>query len=102
MSMTIFGTVSGIIAYEEFDPTQAETVSSWLQMNSVGVLTVVPSEPHAARATEVFSVGSASDARVVPPPPHENPEVPYRPASLPESGPLAFCVFSSAIDARSF
>src|ERR1043165_6648879 len=98
----IFGTVFGIAAYDECDPVQEDTVSASLQMKSVGVCTIGPSGPHAARAMEVLIVGSASDANVVPPPPMENPEVPYRPASLPESGPVAFCVFSSWIAATSF
>src|SRR5262249_1409480 len=71
MSRIILRTELVITAYEESVPVQEATLSASLQMKSVGTFTVAPSGPHAARPTEVFIVGSASEAKVVPPPPME-------------------------------
>ena len=65
------GTPPGMAENALVDPLHPATVSESLQMKRVGVWTVVPSGPQAARPTDVFSVVSASEAKVVPPPPIE-------------------------------
>src|SRR5438477_56278 len=61
MSKIILAVGPGMAMYEEFVPVQDATVSASLQMKSVGVFTVAPSGPHAARPTDVFSVVSFSE-----------------------------------------
>src|SRR5687767_4538620 len=98
---SIFG-VEPIALYADCDPLQPATVSVSLQRKRVGTFTSVPSGPHAASPTDVLKVGAFAEAKVVPPPPIEYPEVPNRSLNFPASGPLpTFCPFNSSIAATS-